>query len=372
MKREQIPSLILGVFFALAVFCAAGDAAERPRTTAEILSSMSLDDKIAQLMMLGFNGTRLSEPFRQYISKRAVGGFILFRHNLHTGEESTRKLTRDIQGVLKEQSSHVPALIAVDLEGGVLKRFPEEVLSFPSARQLGMINNPLEVDTICAQAARKIHSMGINMNLAPVLEPCGPVMKTRVFDCSVERVAETGSRFIRGFQTNGVIATAKHFPGNAGVDPHKRLGKIEGGLSELEQTIFPPFRRSIREGVGVIMVSHVYLSNVDEEAPATLSRKVIGGVLRERLGFDGVILTDDLLCSSSQGRVLEFLCSVPESGIRAIQAGADMVMLSDAGFAPAVHSAIRDAVITRRISERQIDASAGRILTLKERFKLLQ
>jgi beta-N-acetylhexosaminidase len=369
MKGESFKSLIWGAFFLLVV-CAPGNAAEQPRTTTAILSSMSLDDKIAQLMMLGFNGTKMSEPFRQYISKRAVGGFILFRHNLHTGKESTRKLTGDIQRIMKAQSSHLPALIAVDLEGGVLKRFPEEVLSFPSARQLGTIDDRSEVERICAQAARKIHSMGINMNLAPVLEPCGPVMKTRVFDCSVEKVMETGSLFIRGFQMNGVIATAKHFPGNAGVDPHNRLGKMEGNLSDLERTIFPSFRRAIQEGVGAMMVSHVYLSNVDAEEPSSLSKKVIGGVLRERLGFDGVVLTDDLLCAGSQGRVLESLFSVPESGIRAILAGADMIMLSDAGFAPAVHSAIREAVVTHRISERQVDVSVGRILTLKERFNV--
>lgn len=367
LMQARLPgrSIIAALSFLAALsLSAAGNAADAPKTIPEIVASMSLDDKIARRMMLGFNGTELAAPFRRYIEKYPAGGFILFRHNLHKGEESVRGLTGDIQSAMKRQGARLPALIAVDLEGGVLKRFSENVLKFPSARQLGMVEDDAEAEAICAGAARKLRSMGITMNLAPVLEPCGPVMKTRVFDCSLDKVAKTGSIFIRGFQRNGVIATAKHFPGNAGVDPHKRLGRIGGSLADLDKTIFVPFRRAIREGVGAIMVSHVYLSAVDDAIPAALSKKVIGGVLRERLGFEGVVITDDLLCSSSEGRVLAPLSSVPESAVLAILAGADMVMLSDAGFAPSVHRALREAAVAGRISEKEMDAGVHRILAL--------
>ena len=370
MNGKQLAVLIWDFLFVLALFCPTGYALERPGTIAEAVAAMSLDDRIAQRMMLGFNGTTLSSPFRQYIEKHAVGGFILFRHNLHRGADSIGKLTADIQAASMKRATDFPALIAVDLEGGIIKRFPPDVLHFPSARQLGMINNPGEVRAIYAQTARKIHSLGINMNLAPVLEPCGRVMQTRVFDCVVERIAETGSIFIQSFQNEGVVCTAKHFPGNAGVDPDKQLGRMEGSLADYKKTIFLPFRRAIQESVGAIMVSHVYLADVDEEMPATLSEKVMEGLLRQDMGFDGVIITDDLLASSSRGRVLEPLCSVPESVIRAILSGADIIMLSDAGFAPAVHGAIREAVIAKRISEGQLNAGVERILKLKARFKM--
>lgn len=371
MKGKHLAFLGFGFSFVLALCCPTGYAQERTGTIAEDVAAMSLDDRIAQRMMLGFNGTMLPSPFRRYIETHAVGGFILFRHNLHRGADSIGKLTAALQTAFLKQPTHLPALIAVDLEGGIIKRFPPDVLQFPSARRLGTIDDPGEVREICTHAARKIYSLGINMNLAPVLEPCGRVMQTRVFDCSVEKIAETGSIFIQCFQNEGVVCAAKHFPGNAGVDPDKRLGRMEGSLADYEKTNFLPFRRAIREGVGAIMVSHVYLDDVDPEMPATLSEKVMDGLLRQGMGFDGVIITDDLLASSSRGRVLESVCSVPESAIRAILAGADIIMLSDAGFAPAVQKAIREAVVAKRISEGRLNAGVERILKLKARFNII-
>lgn len=337
----------------------------------ETLRKMTIDQKLGQLLMVGFHGTSLSAPMQKILLEIPVGGFILFRHNLYQGKESTRALTEQIQGLQKKRPPHVPSLIAVDLEGGIIKRFPKGLLDFPSARYMGDSYEPALVEAECIKAAQLLASLGINMNLAPVLEPCSTVMTTRSFSCDIQRVSEIGVRFTQGFQSQGVVATGKHFPGNAAVDQHRALGRIHLSPEDFKANRLTAYEAAIKAGIGAIMTSHVYLSAVDDSAPATLSEKVVTGLLKNELGFSGIVIADDLLCSSEKGVVLAPLGSVPQNAVRAIQAGVDMVMLSDANYTRSVHGGIKKALLAGEISSQRLDDAVRRILAVKRKFGIL-
>lgn len=371
-KREIGFFLMLSVVFSCIIVAlpSKGSTADS-RSVQQILKAMSLEQKVAQLLMVGFNGSILSDPMRRFLKDIPCGGVILYRHNLYKGPEAIQRLCLQIQNLAQLSYPSVPLLIATDLEGGVVKRIGREYLDFPSARKMGEIKDPHKVEDICSSAGVKLRDLGINMNLAPVLEPCGPIMRSRVFSCSIDDVKTVGVHFIRGFHAGRVIATGKHFPGNVEKDHNNNLGRIPGNIAELEKGLFIPFRAAIDEGVGAIMTSHVYITDVDGKVPATLSPKVIDGILRGKLGFEGVVISDDLLVASKKGRVLASLCTVPESAVMAVMAGVDILMLSDAGHARRVHTKIMDALSSKLISEQRLDNSVRRILELKRRFQIL-
>lgn len=364
-RRLICPPFLLGLLLLLQPAQAAD------RQPAElILKGMSIDQKIGQVLMVGFNGTTLSSPMRKLLGEIPAGGFILFRHNLYKDRDTTKSLIRELDNLLKSHPPYIPPFVATDLEGGVLKRFPKDVIDFPAAHHFGQMNDPEYVETECIKAARLLKELGINMNLAPVLESCSSVMTTRAFGCEIEKVARMGVSFIRGFQSQRIIATGKHFPGNAGVDQHKQLASIDDSLEELRRKRFPAYEAAVKEGVAAVMISHVYLSVVDPVAPATLSRKVIEGVLRTDLKFHGVVLSDDLLCAGEKGMVLASLGSIPEMAVRAFLAGVDILLVSDANYTRRIHRQFRDALHSGLISEARLDESVSRILRLKEKFHI--
>lgn len=371
LSEKTFKRRILCLFFLIGIVLLFQPAqAADLRSAEQLLKGMTVDQKIGQVLMVGFNGTTLSAPMRKLLTDIPAGGFILFRHNLYKDRETTKALTRDLENLLKNNPPFIPPFVAVDLEGGVLKRFPKDIIDFPSTRHFGETNDPEYVEMECRKAARLLKDMGINMNLAPVLEPCSAVMTTRAFGCDVDKVAQMGVRFIRGFQSEGIIATGKHFPGNAGVDQHKQLGSIDDSLDELRKKRFPAYEAAVKEGVAAVMISHVYLSAVDPAASATLSRKVIEDVLRKELKFKGVVVSDDLLCASEKGMVLAPLGPIPEMAVRAFSAGVDILLVSDANYARRIHGQFREALHSGLISEERLDQSVLRILRLKDKFNI--
>lgn len=223
-------------------------------------------------------------------------------------------------------------------------------------------------------SGKELRALGINLNFAPVLDvnnnPDNPVIGVRSFGESAELVAEFGQRSVQGFQDANVVATAKHFPGHGdtSVDSHLDLPTIKHGQERIRSLELVPFIRAIEGGVDAIMSSHIYFPAFEsEKLPATLSKAVLTGLLREELGYEGVIMTDCM----EMNAIAEHYGTVAAS-VTAIEAGADLVLIShrldrQIGAIDAIEQAVHEG----RISEVRIDASVQRLLALKERRGLL-
>jgi beta-N-acetylhexosaminidase len=239
---------------------------------------------------------------------------------------------------------------------------------------LGAARSPRLAGEVAQIAATELHAMGINTNLAPVLDvndnPLNPVIGLRSYGQSPTLVTSLGTAYIESLQRGGVIATAKHFPGHGSTstDSHLGLSVVARTHEELEKTDLAPFRAAIEERVGMIMTAHVALPALDEEnpIPATLSRRVVDGLLRGELGYDGVVISDDM----GMGAITQGF-GPGESAIMAVQAGVDCILMAG-GFEEqsSMYRALLDAVGDGGISAARIDASVARIVRLKMEYGL--
>lgn len=259
---------------------------------------MSLAADAGQLFVIGFPGTEPDSDVESLIRDEGVGGVILFARNL-VDPPQVRRLTAHLQSF----SSALPLLIATDQEGGIVLRIGSdgaEATPWPGAMSLGAAASADLTRRVGAGIARELRAMGINMNLAPVLDvnvnPSNPVIGVRSFGADPHRVAENGVAYIEGHHEAGVLATAKHFPGHGDTafDSHLALASVPHAIDRLEAVELIPFRRAIAAGVDAIMTAHVAFPAVepDPATPATLSPAVLTGLLRQRLGFDGLVITD--------------------------------------------------------------------------------
>ena len=256
---------------------------------------MTLREQIGQLFMIGFTGTTVTKDLASFLTASKPGGVIFFRRNL----ESVQQIV-DLTNGLQKLSPAQPLLIAIDQEGGRVSRLPAEFTIFPPCGQLGQCNSSELAYSAAATIAKELRAVGINMNMAPVLDvnsnPDNPVIGDRAFGAAPELVGEMGSATIGGLQDNMVVACGKHFPGHGdtATDSHKELPVVDAGLQRLRDTEFPPFQQAIRYGVASLMTAHVLYRALDPEAPATLSSAVIQRLLREEFRYEGVVFTDDL------------------------------------------------------------------------------
>jgi len=275
------------------------------------------------LFMVGLPGPRLDEATRELVRELQVGGIILFTRNIESPEQ-VWELTRDLQREALAQGS-LPLLIAVDQEGGVVQRLKEPFTRIPAARDLGNGSTPAEVAALARSVARELALVGINLNLAPVLDvarqPHCPQWG-RSYSSDPEQVAIYGEAAIRGFLEGGVLPVAKHFPGlgDTTVDSHQVLPTAQDPDPE-RPTDLLPFRRAVAAGVPVIMTAHVHVPAWDGQ-PATMSPVALNSWLRGRLGFGGVIITDDLEMGAIAGAA-----AIPAASHQAFVAGADLLLI---------------------------------------------
>lgn len=261
--------------------------------------------------------------------------------------------------------------IAIDQEGGMVARIDHKRVSrIPGNMALGATGNPDYSYGVSRVSAEELLQLGINMNFAPCLDvnnnARNPVIGVRSFGEDPERVAEHGVAVIKAFQEKGLSAAAKHFPGHGdtNVDSHMGLATVEHDLDRLQQVELKPFIEAIRAGVDVIMTAHVIFPAIEpERIPATLSRSVLTGLLREDLAYDGIIVTDCL----EMHAIAKFF-GIGEGAVNAIEAGADVVLVSHTlNDQIEAIEAVKHAVRTGRISEKTIDAAVTRILALKNK-----
>jgi beta-N-acetylhexosaminidase len=330
------------------------------------LASMSVDEKIGQLIIPALVGMFLNqetEAFQQArrdITEFHVGGY----HML--GEVNTLHEPAGVALLINhmQQLAKVPLWITADFEGGVGLRYMGAT-RLPRAMAMGATGNPELVELAGRVAALEARALGVHVNFYPVVDvnnnARNPIINIRSFGGDPGQVSKLARAYIRGSQSAGAMATAKHFPGHGdtSVDSHLELPTIDVDRARLDQIELPPFRAAIEEGVGGVMSAHIALPRIDpDKLPATLSEKVLTGVLRTEMKFGGVIFTDAM---NMQGVAAHY--PEGEAAVRAIKAGADIVL-----YPPSVEkafTAIKRAVETNEISVARIDQSVRRVLAAK-------
>ncbi|WP_405157523.1 beta-N-acetylhexosaminidase [Paenibacillus sp. FSL H8-0283] len=333
------------------------------------LNDLTLGQKVGQLLMCGFHSQHADGQITRLIRDYHVGGVIYFRRNVESVDQLTR-LSAELQEMAAEAGA-LPLMISVDQEGGMVARIDQEGMTqVPGNMALGATGNA-EYTLECAQIlGRELKNIGIDMNLAPVVDvnnnPLNPVIGVRSYGEHAESVAAHGVAAITGYQSQGIAATAKHFPGHGdtAVDSHLGMVTVPHDRNRLEQMELLPFRKAIEAGVDAIMTAHVMFPSIEPEPiPATLSYKVLTGLLREEMGFEGIIITDCL-----EMHAISKPYGVAEAAVRAVEAGADLILVSHTlQDQVAALEAIVEAVRTGRISEEVIHQAVERIMTWKRK-----
>lgn len=344
----------------------------------EILSRMTTEQKVGQLFMVYFDGTSLSPDLERMITEYHVGGIIIFPHNLST-LRGLAMLVSQAQQAAANNEPYIPLFVAADQEGWPIWRLPEGATIFPSNMAVGATHSIEDARLMAQVMAEEMKALGINMNLAPVMDinsnPDNPIIGTRSFGSSPDLVSRLGTAMIETYQSHGVVATAKHFPGHGdtSVDSHLELPTIEHDLARLEAVELPPFQAAISAGVDCIMTAHIYVPALDEEPdrPATLSPSVLQGLLREQMGFQGLIATDSLGMLGITSRY-----DLPTATSLAFEARADLLLFGhDPGHPPAEQRAayeqLLDLVKEGSIPMSRLDDSVRRILRVKLRRGIL-
>ena len=330
--------------------------------------TLSLDELIGQVMMVGFWGDTPSKEMAELIERYHVGNIILFSRNIRDTQQAL-ELTHSLQMIAKQAGQRFPLLIAIDQENGIVQRLGEAATIFPGNMALGAIGSEEIARDVALATGQELRALGINMNLAPVVDvnnnPANPVIGVRSFGEDAWDVARLGAAMVRGYRQAGVIATLKHFPGHGdtAVDSHLALPTIPHDLSRLESLELAPFRRGIEAGAKSVMIAHVAFPALTGQAhlPATLSPAVVRGLLRERCNFTGVILSDCL-----EMRAISETFGTAPASVMALQAGIDLVLVShhanqQRASIEAIHAALRSA----ELAEQTLRQAAARVLRLK-------
>jgi beta-N-acetylhexosaminidase len=318
-----------------------------------------------QRLMVGFDGTEFNEDLKWLIGELNVGGVILFSRNIENPNQ-IRRLCRTIQE-FAVHSGQPPLFIAVDQEGGVVARLRAPFTQFPGNPAMRELS---DAERFARITASELVDVGINMNMAPVLDVVHPgvdsVMASRAFGSDPKWVSQMGGLVIRHLQSNGVMAVAKHFPGIGGttLDSHIDRPYLKISYKTMQDIDLPPFEAAVYHDVAGIMLSHIMYPEMDDAWPASLSPAIVGGLLREKMRYNGVVLTDDL----DMGAIQKYID---------IETVADQVLAADIDQALICHKGPNiERAYVRLLNRISADTrikdharrSAGRVLSLKKRW----
>ncbi len=333
------------------------------------MRELTLKQAAGQILTVGFEGKKLPVPLMGALLKGDVGGVILFRRNIEDADQ-LRALTTSI----RDLKTQLPPWIAVDQEGGKVQRLSENVglSKLPSASEVGALSVE-ETRAFAERLALDVKSFGFNLNFAPVLDihtnPDNPIIGDRAYGTTAEVVSEHGVAVLRGHMEAGVVPCGKHFPGHGdtSLDSHLETPVVESSLERLRDVEFKPFKAAIEAGIPMIMSAHIVMQGLGERFPATLSPAILRGLLRKELGFEGVIVSDDL----EMGAIIDNY-SILKAVILGLKAGVDMFLICKSQYLwenlskQLVAEAKKDAEVERLIYE-----AAARVVALKERFLMV-
>ena len=335
--------------------------------------------EIGQLLIGSLPGTTIPPELRSLAREFQLGGVILFARNIEEPEQ-VAELSQDVQSLATE----TPLWVSVDQEGGRVARLRAPFTEWPPMATLGRSGDAVLAGRFAAALATELRAVGITLDYAPVLDihtnPKNPVIGDRALAEDAATVGALGSAIIAGLQENGVAACGKHFPGHGdtSTDSHLELPVVEHPPDRIRRVEFVPFRDAIRADVAFMMTAHVLVPSLDEEKPATLSPRIVRGLLREELCYEGVILSDDL-----EMEALAKTYAPAESAVEAIAAGCDGVLVCrntpalranpkdrsrDIDVQAEVLEALVHAVEDGRIPFKRVEDALKRQRLAKERF----
>ncbi len=323
---------------------------------------MTLEHLAGQRLMVGCDSTFFDQELEYLIRDLRIGGLVLFSRNIQSPEQ-TRQMCDQAQAYAAGHGLF-PLIIAVDQEGGQVERFKEPFTRFKGNP---FIQTQEQADDFARIVSGELKQAGINMNLAPVLDVAfepDSVMKNRSFGADPQQVANLGCRVIKGLQAHGIMAVAKHFPGigRTSLDSHIEMPVLDIDRQVLAKTDMLPFTMAARTGVAGIMLSHILYPGLDKTWPASLSPGIADGLLRNTMGYDGVIMTDDLDMGAVRFDMQSVIRQVLLSGI-------DMILICHKG--PAIQAAfdeIMEQLSTVPAFLESAKKSAARIRSLKKRY----
>lgn len=340
------------------------------------LSAMSIEDKVGQLIMTYFNGEEANALAEKLIVEGRVSGFIYY--DLTNGLKSPKQVRKLSSGLQSLAAMHglQPLFISIDQEGGRVSRLKEGFTQFPSNGEVGKSGNPTLAYNQGRIVGNELSDVGINMNFAPVVDvnsnPNNPIIGNRSFGSDPKIVSIFGREAIRGYVESGIIPVIKHFPGygEVSVDPHYTLPSVNKTLAELEAIELYPFVE-LSDVAPAMMTAHMMLPYIDPVYPATLSKEIITGLLRDKIGYDGLLITDSLTMNAIYGDGSKMI----EIAIQAFLAGHDILLVGGREFSGArevtleehvaevirLHHGLVEAVKAGILSEERIDASIKRI-----------
>ncbi len=319
--------------------------------------------------MLQFEGPELTSEVRAALRRIRPCGVVLSSANIRSPEQVSA-LCRDLQAEARTLGLP-PLLIAVDQEGGTVSRLPEPFVTVPSSMAQAATGDTEAAERCAIISGRQLRSVGIAMNFAPVLDvnnqPANPVIRTRSFGDDAASVTRFGLAAVRGYAAVDVIATVKHFPGHGDtdVDSHHGLPVVSHDVAHLQATELAPFVAAIAAGVPAVMTAHIVFPALDEQ-PATLSRRILTGLLREELGFDGLIVTDAMDMSAIVARY-----GSAAAAVAAKAAGADVLEMVDTlDTQIAAADALREAAAAGGVPRSCFEATARRLAALRTRYRI--
>lgn len=335
----------------------------------EQLEKMSLEEKVGQLFIFGFDNDEIESTVLNLVQEHYIGGFIFFKKNISTLEEGLYNLN-----TLKEMNKDnpIPLFLAIDEEGGRVSRMPKDFLKLPSPKKIGDIDN----EDISFEYGRilgnRLGSLGFNMDFAPVLDinsnPKNPVIGDRSFGSTVEPVVDNGLMAMKGIQSKNIISVVKHFPGHGDtkIDSHVDLPIVDKNMEELEALELAPFKKAIEANADSIMIGHILFPKIDEKNPATFSKNIINDVLREEVSFDGLIISDDM----TMGAIMENY-NVEDTVVEFFKAGGDIALVCyEKDIQLNLPRRIIEEIKSGNISEAEIDTKVYRILKIKEKYNI--
>lgn len=340
--------------------------AHRVTATGEQTSLHERKVRAGQRLVIGFAEPHVTDDLRYLVRQVRPAGFILFGRNIEAPDQ-VRELNRELASLV---DPHHPALLSVDQEGGRVQRVRAPATVWPPMRVVGQAG--AHTAEVATAMARELRAMGFNLDFAPVADvdsnPDNPVIGDRSFGRDPDEVARHVATFARAMQAEGLIACAKHFPGHGDthLDSHFDLPMVEEELPRLRSRELVPFRAAVQAGIGAIMSAHVIFPALDEELPATLSPRILPQELRQGLGFDGVVFSDDMEMKAVHGR-----WDVPAQARLTTEATVDVLLCCKE---PSLQIQMFDALVQLQEDDPAMDractTAVRRVQRLRERFFL--
>ncbi|MBW9171119.1 beta-N-acetylhexosaminidase [Clostridium estertheticum] len=333
------------------------------------VDSMNLDEKIGQLVIVGLDGYSINNNITNLIKQHKVSGVILFSKNV----ENSNQLVSLINSIKSNNSlNKAPLFVSVDEEGGRVSRMPYELKKLPSNQIIGNLNDSDLSYNIGKIIGDELKIYGFNMDFAPVLDinsnPNNPIIGDRSFGNNSKIVSKLGIKTMKGMSNNNIIPVIKHFPGHGdtSVDSHVGLPVVNKDINLLNNFELLPFKNAIKNNADAIMVAHILLSKIDNENPASMSKVVITDILRKKLKFNGVVITDDMTMAA----IIKYN-DIGDAAIKSFNSGSDIILVChEYDNELKVINSLKTAVQNKTISEKRLNESVYRILKLKEKYKI--